>query len=647
MKIWITVLLILMITCSSAVLATAQEDSKLPPTDEEQEKEKAEKEKRAFLLLEQVVDEAQLLKLPENRIRVQINAADLLWQRDQARARTLFSLAADGVTEMLRSAMDTSITDRRNFNQSRTPAQLRQELVLTVARHDAPLAYQLLASTRQSTPAAAVNAGRSANSEDNLDQRLLAQVASLDPRLALQNAEQLLEKGQYPRALAEVLAQLKTKDKEAGAKLEDKMLKRLASANLLAAPDAGGLAIGLLQPGPRPAESSTKNAIDTSTNSAALAQPAYENLLGAAIDAALKATPQSSTNQRGQNRGRGRGGAGTIGGGSGVGSINVTNAAPTDLEIEQGNARRLLGGLQMLLPQIEQYLPARAQAVRQKIADLGLGNNPRAEMAQVINAMQQGTSESMLSAATTAPPAIQSKIYQQAALKAMDEGNAERARQIANEHLDPAARESLLQTLEFREVADKTEANKIDDVRQTLSRLRNDSERIDLLLRLSDVVREKNPNLATQLLDEAKRFTDVRASGYQRFEQQLKVAEAFKDLQPTRSFEVLEPGIIQLNELLAAAATLSGFEVNVFKDGELPLETRNELSNMVSRYGQTLSLLAKNDFDRAQTMANRFQLAEPRILVRLAIIRGVLGVEATQQTNRSRRFGPNTLMPLP
>jgi hypothetical protein len=641
MKILTTVLLILMITCSSAALATAQEDSKLQPTDEEQEKEKAEKEKRAFILLEQVVDEGQLLKLPENRIRVQINAADLLWQRDQPRARTLFSLAADGVTEMLRSAMDTPITERRNFNQSRTPAQLRQELLLTVASHDAVLAYQLLAATRQAMPAAGLTTGRSSNVEDNLEQRLLAQVAALDPQLALQNAEQMLDKGQYSRSLANVLTQLQLKDKEAAAKLEDKMLKRLASANLLASRDAGGLALSLLQPGPRAGENSTKSVTAAANQSAAaLAQPAYEGLMATVIDAALKATPQAATSQRGQNRRRGRAVVGT-------GPTNVTTTAPNDAEIEQDNARRLLGGLQMILPQVDQYLPARAQAVRQKAAELGIGNNPRAAMVQAINAMEQGTSETMLSAAATAPPPMQARIYQQAALRAIDEGNAVRAREIANAHLDPAARDSILQTLEFRQIADKLEVNKIDDVRQTLAGLHNDSERIDLLLQLSYAVREKNPNLATKLLDEAKRFTDVRASAYQRFEQQLKVAEAFKDLQPTRSFEVLEPGIIQLNELLAAAATLSGFEINVFKDGELPLETRNELSKMVGRYGQTLGLLAKSDFERAQTLANRFQLTEPRILARLSIVRGVLGMEATQQIDRSRRFGPNAFVRLP
>ena len=69
MKIWITAFLMLVVSFGVAGVATAQEDSKLPPTDEEQQKKKAEEEKKAFILLEQVVDEAQLLKLLENAMR--------------------------------------------------------------------------------------------------------------------------------------------------------------------------------------------------------------------------------------------------------------------------------------------------------------------------------------------------------------------------------------------------------------------------------------------------------------------------------------------------------------------------------------------------------------------------------------------------
>ena len=84
---------------------------------------------------------------------------------------------------------------------------------------------------------------------------------------------------------------------------------------------------------------------------------------------------------------------------------------------------------------------------------------------------------------------------------------------------------------------------------------------------------------------------------------------------------------------------LNGFEVNIFSEGELPLQPNSGLGNMVNRYAQELSLLAKTDFERAQTLVNRFQLPEPRIQARLAIAQGVLRPQPTQTADNSFVFG--------
>ncbi|HZE71886.1 MAG TPA: hypothetical protein VE135_20445 [Pyrinomonadaceae bacterium] len=623
-----------------AAVRAQETPSSSPQNDEEQQKQKAESEKRAFTLLDQIVADAQLLKLPENRINVQIDTADLLWDRNQGRARTLFMSAADSIAEMMRNADATE--QRRGNNQSRPASQLRQQLVLTVARHDAPLAYQLLAATKPPAPPASDGRnGFRSDAEDNLEQLLLARVAAVDPALALQNAEQLLDKGQFPRTLASVLAQLQRKDKEAALKLEDKLLKRLQGTNLLANTDGGGLALNLLRSGPRASESPSPETKATTNNNSGgqlLAQSGYVDLLGTVIDAALKATPQAANSQRGQNNPRFRGNQRF---GPGSGQNNAT--PPSDAQVEQTNARSLLNGLQVMLSQIDQYLPGRAQSVRDKLTELGIVDNQRASMNQVLNALRQGSTDSLLSVAQTAPPQMQQRLYQQAATKALDEGDADRARQIASDHLEGTTRDRVLQQVEFRQMSEKTDATQLDELRQTLSALRSDDERVDLLIQLSFTTREKNPKLALQLLDQAKQLTTRRAVNYQQFEQQLRVAEAFRELEPSRSFEVLEPGIVQLNELLAAASTLSGFEVNVFRDGELPLEGRNNLIGMISRYGDALAVLAKNDFDRAQSLANRFQFTESRILARMSIVQGLLGNRQNDSTAPNfnlRSFGP-------
>src|SRR6185503_19436644 len=133
-------------------------------------------------------------------------AGDLLWKRNEERARSMFSFAADGVAEMMRST---------DGNLQRQAVELRQEVVLTAAQHDATLAYQLLATTRSLTPAPDTgNDFRRRNFDINLEENLLARVAAIDPKFAAQKVEEALAKGQYPNSVAQVLAGLESQDKE-------------------------------------------------------------------------------------------------------------------------------------------------------------------------------------------------------------------------------------------------------------------------------------------------------------------------------------------------------------------------------------------------------------------------------------------------
>ena len=634
----LTLTLALFCFSASPLLAQEQPAAQPEPSAEELEKQKAEREKNAYRLLDQIIDESQSLRLPENRVRIQVNAADLLWDQNQGRARSLFASAAEGIAELNRT--QAANNNRRNqgvvdadgfaFQGNNGPPnmrafQLRQELVLTAARHDAALAYQLLASTKppaNTQPAANARDPRvQMTSEDNLEQQLLGRIASLDPKFAAQNADQMIDKGQFPATVTDVINQLYKQDADAAQKLADKTVKKIQAANLLTKSDAGTLAQTLLRGGPRPTGESNSSTATTQTQrwSAVLGQSVYVDLLSTVVDAALKATPATQTSIRGN------------------GSLPMTrvgagpnNGPPqmTDAQTEQMNARRLLAGLQQTLPLIDQYLPSKAALVRQKIAEFYGTNNSGANMAQTFSALQGNpTTDALVQAAATAPPQMQSRLYQQAAFKAIEEGDTERARQIANDHLQSNVRDTVMQRIDFRELAKKAEGARLDEIRQSLARLQTDNEKIDLLLQIASEIQKTNPKLTIQVLDEARQFVNRRATNYQNFEQQLRVAHAFADVDAARAFEVLEPGIMQLNELLQAASVLSGFEINMFRDGEMAIQGGNGLTATLNRYGQELAVLAKTDFERSETLTGRFQFTEPRIMTRLAIVQGLLNVK--------------------
>jgi len=637
---------------TASVVAQDQPAQQQPsPSTEEQEKAKAEREKNAYRLLDQVIDEVQSLRLVENRARIQINAADMLWDQNQGRARGLFATAAEGIAELNRAPATNTNNNRRfqvgpdggNFGpvpqQNMRVYQLRQELVLTAARHDAALAYQLLAATKPPAPAQPVTADARAprpivTSEENLEQVLLGRIAGLDPKLAAQNAEQMMDKGQFPSTLPQVINQLYKQDADAADKLADKTVKKIQASNILSKPETSGLIQGLLMAGPRPAGDG-KNDVQNTSRPAVLGQSAYVDLLSTVVDAALKATPSAQNNQR-------AGGPANVR--RGPGQVNTPPVQLTDAQIEQNNARRLLGGLQSTLPMIDQYLPSKASLVRQKLTEMGM-NGPTMNIAQTFSGLQGNmTTDSLLQAAATAPQQLQARMYQQAAYKAIEEGDTDRARQIANDHLSTTARDTVMQRIDFREMAKKADGARIDEIRQSVLRLQTDNEKLDLLIQVAGDVQKSNPKLAVQVLEDAKQIVNHRATSYDNFEQQLKVAHAFASVDPVRSFETMEPGISQLNELLQAASVLSGFEISMFRDGEMSMQGGNGLTATISRFGQELAVLAQNDFERSETLAGRFQFTEPRIMARLAIVQGLLGVKPVSPRAMLGNFGENIVI---
>src|SRR3954463_761087 len=122
----LTLTLGLFYAAQAAALAQEQptQQTSQQPSAEDQEKEKAEREKNAYRLLDQVIDEAQSLRLPENRVRVQIGAADMLWDRNQGRARSLFAMAAEGVAELGRSSQPNNSRRGEAVNQERRAFQM-------------------------------------------------------------------------------------------------------------------------------------------------------------------------------------------------------------------------------------------------------------------------------------------------------------------------------------------------------------------------------------------------------------------------------------------------------------------------------------------------------------------------------------------
>ena len=344
------------------------------------------------------------------------------------------------------------------------------QLVLTAARHDPAFAYELFQTMRQSK--AASQDGRVPESEAYLEQILLTQIISTDPDLAIRKAEAMLDRGEYSSTMVAVLEKLQDENKPGAARLAEKIIDRLQADTLLASYGATSLALAILRVGPQ---------ADSNADDPGISMAAYRQLLETAIAVALKATPN-----------------------------------------QPDNARDLLLNLRPLLSQIEQHFPARAQAIRQKIGELYDQNKTPHGMDQLTYLTPQGTSDNLYTTATSATLNIRDRLYQQAALKAIDEGSAERARQIANDHLDTKMRSVVLERIAAEQQLRSGKSQQLADLRQKLDAT-SDHERVSLLLQSAEAAKTEDTKHSRQFLDEAVGLVTRQATSYKQFEDQLQV----------------------------------------------------------------------------------------------------------------------------
>src|SRR5258708_23627338 len=111
---------------------------------------------------------------------------------------------------------------------------------------------------------------------------------------------------------------------------------------------------------------------------------------------------------------------------------------------------------------------------------------------------------------------MQSRLYQQAAQTPVEQGNSDRALQIANEHLDESGKNSIMQAVDFKRMATNAAPEKLNEIKQKLAALPSDSDRVKYLIDLSTAMQKDNPKLALRFLEDARNLVSRREFGVDR-----------------------------------------------------------------------------------------------------------------------------------
>ncbi|MDQ3820607.1 MAG: hypothetical protein M3362_23390, partial [Acidobacteriota bacterium] len=517
-----------LLLCAPAAAQTADSQA---TTKAEQQEARQRLERKALALLEDVISDAQSLKQATNRLRVQVIAADLIWSHDEARAHALFEKTVKDYSDLVNS-LDTS--DPNYYMLVQAPAQLYQEILQPLIRRDPQLALDFVRHARPpQQPQQADPRYVDASYGLLMEAQIATQIAQKDPALALQVGLESLDKG-FSSALGQLVWQLQEKDRDGASRLASAIIKKLLAENLLFNNEAANLAVNLLGTGvrsdahgPRPANA--QPLIDDQS---------YKDLMELVLNASLNTS---------------------------------TRYNPSDWR-ERNISMTLLNGLKGIMPQVEKYAPSRAPALRRKMAEFNQSLDPGTKFWQDYQEVfDKGSVDDILAVAPKVSPQTRDAVYQQAAWKAVGQGDGERARQIISDNVtNPAERRRMLDEIERQIAAKAANDGKLDQARQSLSRLRSNEERATALTQMANTVAGKgNKNQALRLLEEARSLMSSRAESYNQLQVQLQVARGFAPLDSAQSFEILEQVVAQSNDMLGAAEVLNGFDQQYFRDGEL------------------------------------------------------------------------------
>jgi hypothetical protein len=602
--------LIIVLSLLTPVFVTAQTQDKQdsakqePAKTEEDKKAREEMEKKALALVDEIIKELQSLRLPENRIRVQSRLGDLLWKRDERRARLLFKQAVDGLAELAaQTGSPLNVTNQETIQLMQIREQLKQEVINLIAQRDPKYARDILRSMRTPSQNQYANAAQY-EMDPGQELRLASQIAVTDPAQALQMAEESISGG-LKMELIGVFSQIAEKDREMGTKLLTSIMKSLRTTNMSENDASASFALSLLQMGIGSVNNNQESEGEGEVKIAQAPKPATNNssvmdektikeLIEMLAAAALGNAKPSKADEDGDN---------------------------------EGFESYLIRSLNGMIRDIEKYAPSRAAQINKKIAALNKKLPPEEkfyeEQQRVIS---EGTVDEILESVSKAPAELKDSFYQQAASKALNQGDESLARQIVNEHVsNPYQREQFLKSLNDQAMWTAAAQGKIEETRQMLNRIPLE-QRAEVLMRLAGVIASKGEKkIALQLLDEARGMIGPQPANHNELRQMLSISNTYSSLEVTRSFEIIEPIVDQLNTLIAAAAVIDGFDyMRYFRDGELIPQNSGLLTAMAMLCVNEIGVLAKIEFDRAKLAADRFQRSELRIFARLQVADRVL-----------------------
>lgn len=568
-------------------------------------KEKAQKElerrqeleRKTFALLDEIVAAAWGFKLPENRSFVMASAAELLWPRDEKRARNLYWEAFNNLGLPNDAALDDSTTrdattkdqatkegtpKRAASDQAQTLKQyyalfgLRRDFFRRVAQRDPQLALEMLRATHLRPPDSAKVNYRLPDERD-LEQEIANVAVARDPKKALQIARESLAKGVTFQMLG-VLFELNRLSPETASEFAGDLVDKLQTLNVTTDVVAWQTSIELLRLSrtPRDVEANDERLRPYQLK---LSDDQKRELVELLINGALSLS---------------------------------ANGNPS-MDISE------------IMPEIEQFAPERLANIRTKMAETRRTQTKEEREWQEYNSLvEKGTPEDLLKAAAKAGEDVRRELYQAAVTKAIMQKRADAFRDFIKSNVeDESQRNSLTKLLDANQIGWAVNRGDIEELQKLLPLIKAKEQRAEAMAAIAMALEKKGEHEeAVRMADDALALVKVNLASETQSNALMAVVLAYSLIDPPRAFAIIEPIIDRINDdvsrlLLLDRVVRSG----AVKNGEIIMEQPGVISLdlAILKFGPGVVALANADFNRTKTMADRFQRNELRLMARLLI----------------------------
>ena len=559
---------------------------------------------KAFDILNGLAREAEQFSQPSNRIDARVSVANLLWEKDEKAARTLFQNAISDLNLLIGQIPSESSDSDEEYNTEKLTtladvSRLRKELLISLAARDAKFALDAL----QFLSAKNAEGKNIFTDEENLRLELAAKIADSDPKQAYEIAKKNLANG-LGNNLFSMLESLYKKDAELGAKLAQDILSKLKSKESVV-------------------NSPTDKSVSANSN---MMKSNMLNMISAInvweiqsfLDTLKKLNRQAVKDKK-----------------SPVLSENEVRET-FEILAEKYIKQDYLSAYEVskVMPEITKYAPASALAIRRKV-----GQQESATLNNLIknqnfqNEAEDKSSDEISQLIEKSPVAERDNFYFQAAETAFNNGEIEKAKifhdkmktKRENDYLDRAINDVMPLTLAAK--------GDLSQVRQSLTKLKTPEQRIEILAALAmSVAKNGDKKTASALMNEVRSMYSGRMKNRRNLSSVLQIAQSYSVIEAAQSFEMLEANTQFFNEIINAAILLDEFnESEAVENDELRLDAvRRESFRNLPNGVELIKNLTAADFDRTISLAERFARPEVRFYARFRIADALLNPKAEE-----------------